>query len=234
MYHVVFCSKASERVGLFRSLCNENPRRMERVDVGFAMHVPANQLTSWGVSGCRDQFDKFWNRPADRVAPELIGFDFSVDGVGGIIVETEAYAADDPASHSFLGETPRNAAMFGPPGCAYVYRSYGVHWCLNFVCERGSAVLVRAFEPLHGLDVMIARRGVSKPRILCSGPGRLAQALAINASFNGKNLQDRIFQFTPPEVSPPVIQTRRIGITKAVERAWRFGFAGSSFVSRPL
>src|SRR5690606_32197648 len=120
-----------------------------------------------------DDFAGFWDRPPDQVAVQLIGSDFRVDGVGGVIVETEAYAADDPASHSFVGETRRNAAMFGPPGHAYVYRSYGIHWCLNFVCERGSAVLTRAIEPLHGIDRMEDRRGLAGLRLLCSGPGRL-------------------------------------------------------------
>jgi DNA-3-methyladenine glycosylase len=118
------------------------------------------------VSNANGDLARFWDRPPDQVAVELIGFDFCVYGVGGVIVETEAYAADDPASHSFVGETRRNAIMFGRPGHAYIYRSYGLHWCLNFVCQRGSAVLLRALEPLHGIDRMIERRGFTELRLL--------------------------------------------------------------------
>jgi DNA-3-methyladenine glycosylase len=122
------------------------------------------------MSNANEDFLRFWNRPPDQVAVELIGFDFCVDGVGGVIVETEAYSVDDPASHSFIGETRRNTIMFGPPGHAYIYRSYGLHWCLNFVCQRGTAVLLRAVEPLHGINRMIERRGLTQLRLLCSGP----------------------------------------------------------------
>ena len=179
-----------------------------------------------------NDFATFWDRQPERVAAELIGFDFCVDGVGGVIVETEAYGIDDPASHSFSGETPRNRAMFGMPGHAYVYRSYGLHWCLNFVCQRGSAVLIRALEPLHGMDRMIHRRGLSNPRLLCAGPGRLAQALAIDDSFDRRDLNDTICRFVRPVSTVPIICGSRIGIAKAVERFWRFGHAGSQYLSQ--
>ncbi len=182
--------------------------------------------------GSQGDFVRFWDRPPDQVAVELIGFDFCVHGVGGIIVETEAYAADDPASHSFGGETRRNAVMFGPPGHAYVYRSYGLHWCLNFVCQRGSAVLIRAIEPLHGIDRMIERRGRTGLRLLCSGPGRSAQAMGIDGSYNGRSLGDPVFTFAQPTGARAVVFGPRIGISKAVDKAWRFGQAGSRYVSK--
>lgn len=155
-----------------------------------------------------------------------------MDGVGGIIVETEAYAADDPASHSFVGQTRRNTAMFGPPGRLYVYRSYGLHWCVNFVCQRGSAVLLRALEPRHGLDRMAARRGTSDPRLLCSGPGRLSVALGIDGSCDGYSLENEDISLIPPAARSPMLAGRRIGISKALEKTWRFGLAGSVFLSR--
>ena len=184
------------------------------------------------VSNANEDFLRFWNRPPDQVAVELIGFDFCVDGVGGVIVETEAYAVDDPASHSFIGETRRNAIMFGPPGHAYIYRSYGLHWCLNFVCQRGTAVLLRAVEPLHGIDRMIERRGLTQLRLLCSGPGRLAQALGIDGSHNGLPLGDEIFTFGRPSARMSVVAGPRIGISKAIDKEWRFGHAGSTYLSK--
>ena len=200
------------------------------------MHVRSDCLITpeggWDEGLAHDDLVRFWDRPPDQVAIELIGFDFRVGGVGGIIVETEAYAANDPASHSFGGETPRNSAMFGPSGHAYVYRSYGLHWCLNFVCQRGSAVLVRAIEPLHAIDIMIERRGLSQPRILCSGPGRVAQALGIDGSHNGRSLNSKIFTFNRPSARASLVAGPRIGITKAVDKAWRFGRAGSPYVSK--
>ncbi len=156
-----------------------------------------------------------------------------MEGVGGRIVETEAYHHDDPASHSFTGRTDRNAAMFGPPGHAYVYRSYGIHWCFNVVCDevQGSAVLIRALEPTHELALMAERRGMSAARALCSGPGKLSQALAITRDHDALPL-DRAPFALEPGVAPAIISGPRIGISKAVEVPWRFGEAGSRFLSR--
>lgn len=175
--------------------------------------------------------------PSDVVARAMIGATLLVDGVGGRIVETEAYDREDPASHSFSGPTPRNAAMFGPPGRAYVYRSYGMHWCLNFVCREaghGAGVLIRALEPLAGLDVMRARRGIEDARLLCAGPGRLCQALAVTREHDGMRLDAPPFRLDPPTGPVAVVPGPRIGISKAVDVPWRFGLAGSRFVSRPF
>lgn len=172
---------------------------------------------------------------SDEVARALIGAVLLVDGVGGRIVETEAYDRTDPASHSYSGPTPRNEVMFGPPGRAYVYRSYGIHWCLNFVCREeghGAGVLIRAVEPLQGLDVMRERRGLSDVRLLCSGPGRVGQALGITRDLNGCRLDRAPFQVFAADQTWPVAAGPRIGITKAMEVHWRFGLAGSRFVSR--
>ena len=175
----------------------------------------------------------FFARSVHDVAPEVVGATLLVDGVGGRIVEVEAYAEGDPASHAFRGATARNASMFGPPGHAYVYRSYGIHWCLNFVCEEASAVLIRALEPTHGLEVMAARRGTDEQRLLAAGPGRLTQALGITREHDGLPLDRPPFELYAAdqvaiEVGP------RIGITKAVELPWRYVEAGSRFVSRPI
>jgi DNA-3-methyladenine glycosylase len=170
-----------------------------------------------------------------EVAPELVGAELYVDGVGGRIVELEAYDPDDPAAHGFRGRTERNATMFGPAGRAYVYRSYGIHWCLNLVCEGegvASAVLVRALEPLAGLDAMRARRGSEDVRLLCSGPGRLCQALGVTRAHDGLRLDEPPFELRRRAAAPELVVGPRIGITKAVEEAWRYGLAGSPFLSR--
>jgi DNA-3-methyladenine glycosylase len=160
-----------------------------------------------------------------------------VDGVGGVLVEVEAYARDDPASHTYRGRTPRNAAMFGPPGHAYVYRSYGIHHCLNFVCGDdgdGAAVLIRALEPLHGLETMRERRGVDDPRLLCAGPGRLCEALAVTLVHDGLPLDEPPFLLLPRAAEPEVVATTRVGITRAAELPWRYAARGSRFLSRGL
>ena len=174
-----------------------------------------------------------FDRDVEQVARALIGATLLVDGVGGTIVETEAYDADDPASHSARGPSPRNAAMFGSAGRAYVYRSYGIHWCFNIVCAPGSAVLIRALEPTHGLDTMIARRGLADPRLLCAGPGRLCQALGINARLDHAPIDAPPFTLIPAPSAAPLHAGPRIGITRAVDTPWRFCLAGSRYLSRP-
>jgi DNA-3-methyladenine glycosylase len=177
----------------------------------------------------------FYSWPAPELARALIGMRLFVDGVGGKVVETEAYDRDDPASHSVGGPTLRNSSMFGPSGRAYVYRSYGMHWCLNLVCGApGSAVLIRALEPERGLDIMQARRGKAVPRDLCRGPGRLCQALAITGALDGRPLDAAPFLVLDRTDMPDVIAGPRIGITRGIETAWRFGLAGSRFLSRPM
>lgn len=178
----------------------------------------------------------FYVRPAPEVARALIGMRLLASGVGGRVVETEAYDRDDPASHSFNGPTVRNAAMFGPPDRAYVYRSYGLHWCLNVVCgvAPGSAVLIRALEPEYGLDLMRGRRGQARDRDLCRGPGRLCQALAITGALDGKPLDAAPFTVLNRAAQPEVVTGRRIGITRGADTPWRYGLAGSRFLSRPM
>ena len=179
----------------------------------------------------------FFARSVHAVAPELIGATLLVDGVGGTIVEVEAYDHEDPAAHGYRGRTARNASMFGPPGHAYVYRSYGIHWCVNLVCEDegvAAAVLLRALEPIQGLDVMRARRGLDQLRLLCSGPGRLCQALAITREHDGLPLDEPPFELRDRESVPELVAGPRIGITRAADRPWRYGLAGSRYVSRPF
>ncbi len=172
-----------------------------------------------------------------EVAPELVGARLLVDGVGGIVVEVEAYDHEDPAAHGYRGQTTRNASMFGPPGHAYVYRSYGIHWCLNLVCAeqgRAEAVLVRALEPTDGLDEMRRRRGLDEERLLCSGPGRLCQALAVTRAHDGLALDEPPFELHAREEPVAVVAGPRIGITRAAERPWRYVLAGSRYLSRRL
>ena len=171
---------------------------------------------------------------APSTARALIGATLLVDGVGGTIVETEAYDMEDAASHSFAGPTQRNQAMFGAPGRAYVYRSYGIHWCLNFVCREeghGAGVLIRAIEPTHGLDRMQSRRGLEEPRLLCSGPGKIGQALGITHDLNGRRLDRQPFRVLAPSHRIEVVSGPRIGISRATDLPWRFGLAGSRFAS---
>jgi DNA-3-methyladenine glycosylase len=179
----------------------------------------------------------FFARSVHEVAPALVGCTLLVGGVGGRIVEVEAYDADDPASHGYRGETARNRSMFGPPGHAYVYRSYGLHWCLNLVCgEEGTAeaVLLRALEPTHGLETMRKRRGSEDERLLCSGPGRLCQALGVTVEHDGRPLDRPPFAVLAAEEEPDVVRGPRVGITRATDAPWRFALAGSRFVSRAL
>ncbi len=177
----------------------------------------------------------FFDRSVHIVAPELIGATLMVDGVGGVIVEVEAYHHTDPAAHSYNGQTERNGVMFGPPGFAYVYRSYGIHWCLNFVCEAAgsaSAVLVRALEPVEGLAKMRRRREVPDVRALCSGPGKLCQALGVTIKHNGLALDRPPFELRARVGKPEIVVGPRIGITKAVDEPWRYGLKGSKFLSK--
>ncbi len=179
----------------------------------------------------------FFARSVHEVAPELVGVTLLVGGVGGPIVEVEAYDHEDPAAHGYRGRTARNASMFGPPGCAYVYRSYGVHWCLNFVCEAegvASAVLIRALEPAHGLEGMRARRGLEDPRLLCSGPGRLCQALGVTRGHDGLPIDAPPFELLAREGEPEVVAGPRVGITQAADRPWRYALAGSRYLSRRI
>jgi len=179
----------------------------------------------------------FFARSVHEVAEELIGATFLVDGVGGKIVEVEAYHHEDPAAHGYGGRTERNATMFGPPGHAYVYRSYGIHWCVNFVCEPegvADAVLIRALEPTHELGLMRRRRRVDDERLLCSGPGRLCQALAITGAHDGRALDQPPFRLEPRTEKPQVVRGPRVGISRATDLPWRYGLAGSRYLSRTL
>jgi DNA-3-methyladenine glycosylase len=179
----------------------------------------------------------FFDRSVHEVAPDLIGATFLVNGVGGIIVEVEAYHHTDPAAHSYNGPTPRNRIMFGPPGFSYVYRSYGIHWCVNFVCEEAgsaSAVLIRALEPTHGLAAMRRRRGIGDERALCSGPGKLCEAMGISIAQSELPLDKPPIALFARTEKPEIAIGIRIGITKAVELPWRYGLKGSKFLSKPF
>ena len=179
----------------------------------------------------------FFARNVLEVAPDLIGVTLLVNGVGGIIVEVEAYHHTEPAAHSFNGPTPRNGVMFGPPGFVYVYRSYGIHWCVNFVCEKAgsaSAVLIRALQPTHGIPAMRRRRGLHDEKTLCSGPGKLTEALGITREHNAMALDAPPFALHARVGTPDIVAGIRIGLTKAVELPWRYGLKGSKFLSRPF
>ena len=179
----------------------------------------------------------FFARSVHLVAPDLIGTTLLFRGVGGIIVEVEAYHHTDPAAHSFRGPTPRNAVMFGAPGYAYVYRSYGIHWCLNFVAEpagSASAVLIRALEPTTGIAVMRRRRAIKDERLLCAGPGRLCQALAVTGKDNGLPLEPPLFELRARTQVPEITIGARIGISTAVDQPWRYGLKGSPWLSKPF
>jgi DNA-3-methyladenine glycosylase len=179
----------------------------------------------------------FFARDVHEVAHDLIGAALLIDGVGGTLVEVEAYDQDDPASHGFGGRTSRNASMFGPEGHAYVYRSYGVHWCLNLVTGgegRASAVLLRALEPTHGIDAMRSRRGLEEVRLLCAGPGRLCQALGVTREHDGLRLDRPPFELHARPHEVEVVAGARVGITRAVDLPWRYALAGSRYVSRAV
>jgi len=179
----------------------------------------------------------FFARPVGDVAADLLGCLLEVGEAAGVIVEVERYQQNDPASHSFRGPTPRAAVMFGPPGRLYVYRSYGVHWCANVVCEpegSGAAVLIRALAPIRGLDVMRERRGGVADGLLCSGPGRLCEALGIDGSMNATVLGEGPVRIVAGEPVEAVVTGPRIGISVAMDRPWRLGVAGSPHLSRPF
>jgi DNA-3-methyladenine glycosylase len=179
----------------------------------------------------------FFARSVHEVAPDLVGATLLVNGVGGIIVELEAYHHTDPAAHSFRGPTPRNSVMFGPPGFVYVYRSYGIHWCVNFVCEKegsASAVLIRALQPTHGIATMRRRRRWQDERSLCSGPGKLTEALGITIAHNGLPLDAPPFALHARSETPEIAAGVRIGITKAVDLPWRYGVKDSKFLSKRI
>jgi DNA-3-methyladenine glycosylase len=179
----------------------------------------------------------FFRRSVHEVVRDLVGATLLFNGVGGRLVEVEAYHHTDPAAHSYRGPTPRNAVMFGPPGYAYVYRSYGLHWCVNLVCEpkgSASAVLIRALEPTDGVAVMRRRRGLTDPRLLCAGPGRVCEALGITAAHNGLALDEPPFALFARPGEVEIIAGPRIGITKAAEKPWRYGLKSSAFLSKPF
>ena len=179
----------------------------------------------------------FFDRSVHEVAPDLIGATLLFNGAGGVIVEVEAYHHTDPAAHSYRGPTPRNRVMFGPPGFTYVYRSYGIHWCVNFVCEKegsASAVLIRALAPTHGLSAMRRRRGLQEERALCSGPGKLCEALGITVAHSGLPLDRTPFALHARVGEVDMVSGVRIGITKAMDLPWRYGLKGSRYLSKPF
>ncbi len=179
---------------------------------------------------------EFYARPVLTVAPELVGCTVVHGETAGVIVETEAYHEEEPACHAYVGRTARTQVIFGPPGVAYIYRSYGIHALLNAVCEpegAGAAVLIRALAPSAGIELMRERRGVEPEADLCSGPGRLTQALGIELDLNGSPLDGEIAILPREGPAPAVLSTPRIGITKAVELPWRFSATGNRNVSRP-
>jgi DNA-3-methyladenine glycosylase len=181
----------------------------------------------------------FFDRSVHEVARDLIGCELAVGETSGVIVETEAYDETDPACHAYIGRTQRNEVLFGPPGHAYVYLSYGIHSLLNFVTEpegTASAVLIRALEPTEGIEVMRGRRGRDEVAQLCSGPGKLSEALGVGLSLNGSDLFQPPFEISEADRATPeaeITASPRIGITKAAELPWRYSVAGSRFVSRP-
>jgi DNA-3-methyladenine glycosylase len=194
-------------------------------------------MTKGVMSRPRRLHQDFFARSVHEVAPDLIGATLLFKGTGGIIVEVEAYHHTDPAAHSFGGRTEHNAVMFGPPGFAYVYRSYGIHWCLNFVCEKegsASAVLIRAIEPTEGIAAMKRRRGMKDLRALCSGPGKLCEALGITRAQNALALDAPPFQLLARTAPVKIVKGVRIGITKAALRPWRYGLKDSKFLSKPF
>jgi DNA-3-methyladenine glycosylase len=181
---------------------------------------------------------EFFARSVHDVAQDLIGCTVAHAGTAGVIVETESYHADDPACHAFGGPTPRSGVLFGPPAHVYVYLSYGIHRLLNFVAEpegEAAAILIRALEPVAGIDTMCERRGIDRLEDLCSGPGKLTEALAIGLGLNGVSLTKGPIEVLgrEPGWDPAIVTAPRIGITKAVEHPWRFCAAGSRFVSKP-
>ncbi|MBI3700468.1 MAG: DNA-3-methyladenine glycosylase [Afipia sp.] len=189
-----------------------------------------------GVTG-RALTKRFFSRSVHKVAPDLIGATLLVNGIGGIITEVEAYHHTEPAAHSYRGPTPRNMVMFGPAGYLYVYRSYGIHWCMNFVCEKegsASAVLVRAIEPTHGIASMRRRRRVSDERNLCSGPGKVCEALSVSDKLNGHALDKSPIEIFARTRKPEIVTGVRIGITKAADLPWRYGLKDSRFLSKPF
>lgn len=206
-------------------------------DVRTASYMAPNDTRNQ-PSGSHEapSLDSSFSAPVADLAQALIGATLLVDGVGGLIVETEAYDRPDPASHSYRGPTSRNAAMFGPPGHAYVYRSYGMHWCLNLVGgpDQGAAVLLRALRPLHGLDAMRTRRGAVSDRLLCAGPGRLCQALGVTVALDGLPLDRLPFHLLARTAACAVVAGPRIGISRAKDTPWRFGLQGSRYLSRPF